>query len=213
MNKKLILPLFLLFPAITQCMEKEIVFKPKTMQDIRDERSEIYKEILEKEKLYQLSLEYKKNNPFDTYDIYTDQIFFQRYPLDSDDLSTPQLQDFRFKEYSFLSFAIIAVNRPIFTSEKDEWGQKYNLRHTKHPKPAPFKNKKATAQSLLKINIQPTSKDKYLALLTKYEKFGPSIIKKLLNLQHLLFLSKVDIPQEIIPLITLLMWDTEESLF
>src|ERR1700681_2208859 len=42
-TKSILLSLFLSLPTATQCMKKEIIFKPKIMQDIRNERDFIYK--------------------------------------------------------------------------------------------------------------------------------------------------------------------------
>jgi hypothetical protein len=207
----LLLPLLLL-PAATQCMEQIIIHKPKTIQDIRNERNKIYEKILTNERDKQLNSEYYDKH-FYNKDL-LDNIFFPNEsnpPKSKDELSL--FQRFYFKKLSCLSLSIIAIQRPKFVADYDIWGQQCNWHLIQNPKQAPFDVKKENIQSFLTTtDLKPTTKDKELALLEKWERCTPIIIKSYLNLQHSFFLSEMKIPQEIIPLITLLMWDTEESL-
>jgi hypothetical protein len=214
MNKKILflLPFFLLFPAATQCMEKEIVFIPKTMQEIRDERNEIYEKILIHEQNMQLNSKYRKNN----YLLHNDAMFivFQDKSLPYKDVPChrPYLQKLCFEKCSCLTLAIIAIERPKFVADYDKWGQMCNYNLMQNPKQAPFKEKKEAVQAFLKIELQPTSKDRYFALLTKCDEFVPTIIKKILLLRDILLLSEIEVPQEAIRDIPLLMFNAEESL-
>jgi hypothetical protein len=216
MNKKFLflLPLFLLLPAATQCMEKEIVIIPKTIQEIRDERDKFKKE-LDANKYFWwfstttcpnyffLSCTYRQDLHKETYrkrashlvplKNILDEKWFRIYNIDElPQLPADQIQilkEVRFPDtlYSCLGSATMAEN-------------------------VSYQDKKQFIQKLLGLHFTPTPGDKELALLTKYEEFGPSIIKIFLNLQNSLFLSEMDLPQEIIPLITLLMFETEKSL-
>lgn len=108
--------------------------------------------------------------------------------------------------------AIIAIKRPKFVADYDKWGQMHNYHLMQNPKQAPFKEKKEVVQRFLKIKPEPTSKDTYFALHTKYEEFGPTIIKKILLLKDILLVSEIEVPQEAICDIPLLMFNAEESL-
>lgn len=76
---------------------------------------------------------------------------------------------------------------------------------------APYIEKKEyIAQLRNNIGIEPTEGDYELALYAKYNEYGQSIIKKIGIFKEILFLS--DIPYEIIQYITLLIFETKESL-
>ena len=77
-NKNLfLLSFFSLLPTATQCMEpiKEIVVKPRTMQDIRNDRDAIYRILLNREKLQQLCPQHPINVPYGN--IFIGRVLFQ----------------------------------------------------------------------------------------------------------------------------------------
>jgi hypothetical protein len=200
-NKDLfLLPLFLLLPTATQCMEpiKEItVVKPKTMQEIRDDRDAIYKERLNLEKSQQL---YDKIMPR----YIVDHILFQ------DDLSkTEHLLLHRsykgpiiLNKYSYLGIAIIAIQRPQFFTIEDRYYRGYhNDCLIKNPKQIPFKEKKEYIQKLYDLGFGPTDADKDFDKLGAYEQ---AALSRLL-LQHSPVVSEIQLPQEIIDSIAIIM--------
>jgi hypothetical protein len=241
MNKILhLLPLFLLFPAATQCMEQEIVVKTKTMQQIKQEiknnRNTIYQERLQN---------------FALGDLPIDHILFQHlWPLSlgiykwgqtKEKTSFPEnydvtkvknaqemyLRDVNFTNhgYSFLGLATIAIRgKPI-----SDGGGCYKYREHKKVllregilNRIPFTKTKEHIQQLLAVGFEPTDKDKDAIFLATYKKCGPSIIKKILLLQNLfissrietpyqiiIYLSKIEMPKEIVDYILLLMFITE----
>ena len=132
---------------------------------------------------------------------------------------------FKIEGYSFLGLATIAIKNQELPKNKDSFNQPHliirdlwekdrlkvqALQH--NPIQVPFNQKKEHIQELLKLDFQLADKDKYFALLAKYEEYGPSIITKKMLLQYSQFLSEIELPQEIIDYISLLMFETEESL-
>jgi hypothetical protein len=195
-NKNLFLAsLFLLLPAAIQCMEKEIIFKPKTMQDIRNERDFIYNHTYHHEDPVNNVL-FQKNWPR-----FLNLLEYQQkiessptYIFDSlEDEDLSYYQKYTFQGYSLLGIATIALH--ILLEEN-----------------VSFKEQKEFIPKLLAFDFKRTEKDPYLALLAKYEEFGPCIIKKICTFQHAPILTEIKMPEEVIPLITLLMWNIEESL-
>jgi hypothetical protein len=208
-NKILLLLPLLLITAAAQCMEQAIISKPKTIQDIRTDRDEIYK---------------KRFNDAATVKGPLDYILFQsNWSLCLEQLKQVttfnyiELKDclrFREKEYSFLGLVTIAIKSEHMPDEHFMMKgiHNKNLLNKKNPEQPSFNEKKEHIRELLLLGFKPTAKDKYFALLATYEEHGPSIINKKLLLQNLPLLSEIEIPQEIMQYITQLMWETEESL-
>lgn len=180
-------------------MKKEIVFKPKTMQDIRDERDSIH-------------------NNFYHFDDPAMEVLFQRnwdrfskflekrqiieakpeYVYDSlEDEDMSWYQNYTSQGYSLLGITTIALRFKFLASSSPT---------------ASFKSKKKYISELLVFDFKTTNKDKYLSLLTKYEEFGPSIIKKKLLLPDILPVLETEALQEITKNILLLMFEMEDSL-
>jgi hypothetical protein len=186
-------------------MEKEIVFKPKTMQDIKKDRDFIH--------------DYSYHNSDDA----MNNVFVQRnwpmflrvleivqtetkqeYVYDnsealSEDEDLAYYQKYTLNGYSLIGIATIAL-------------QTYPFSRAPSKKDVIFKEKKEFIPKLFAFGLNITEKDKYFALNTKYEEFGAIIIKKMLLLPDILLLSETDVPQEAIRDIPLLMFELEESL-
>jgi hypothetical protein len=213
---------------------KEIVAKPRTMQDIRDDRDAIYKkrsensislvddilfqeswpDCIETLKTVYASYYYEEEDaPDDDYDDYNGE----------NDKFFKQCIIFKEKGYSFLGLATIA-RKEIIPSNKPFYSRYFLLeenirlcdilnKKNENSTLVSFAEAKEHIKQLLALDFGPTEKDHYFMLLKKYEKFGPLIIQKTLILQNFLLLSKIEIPQEVIKDTTLLMWELEESLF
>ncbi len=195
--------LFLLFPTAMQCMkkEKEIILIPKTMQEIKDERDFIYNKSYYHEdpinniliqRNWQGFLNFLKHRQWMEAQLHYD------YDSLEDDPDLAWYQQYTSRGYSLAGIATIA----LYTFNPD-------LPFKQH---VSFSDKKEFILKLQAFDFQTTSKDKYLALRTKYDEFGPAIIKKMLLLQDMLLLSEIDVPQEAIHDIPLLMFEAEESL-
>lgn len=208
-----LLSLFSLSSVTTQCMEKETVVPPKTMQEIRDERTFIY----------------QKRLNFDAIATYPlDSILFQEHWSNNISLfkkephNTSSIlpnytwhKDFTEHGYSLIGITTIAIksgsNR--FEGTSTEGTRKKELLNKKDPIQVSFKEKKEHIRQFLTLGFIPNKKDTYFALLAKYEQYASLIIKNHLNLQHAPLVSEINIPEDIIRYISLLMFDTEESLF
>ena len=84
------------------------------------------------------------------------------------------------------------------------------LKSPKNPVSVSFLEKKECIQKFLNHGFIPTSLDKKYALLEKWERCVPTIIKKISLLLYSPFLSQA--PHELIHYISSLMFETEESL-
>lgn len=240
-SKKLFLPsifLLLLFPAATQCMEKEIV-QPPTMQEIRDDRNTIYEQRFSYQRsiCWPLDLALFQENWKDTldflengksmglntsHDVLKEQVQKLNYgdnKLIFEILHNPKFYAPPYSPYecSALGFATIAIKKerihsdtPILRGRRKEFFQNKQAQIQ-----ALFSEKKAYIKKLISFDIEPTPNDRELALLTTYEEFGAAIIAKKLLLQQYassLLLSEIHIPQDILNDILLLMFKTESLL-
>jgi hypothetical protein len=221
-NKNLLLLPLLLITA-TQCMEQSIVCKPKTIQDIRNDRNAIYRE-----RLYNRA----------TYISPLDDIFFQEHwsyhlttlkkaqtkePLSlnhNDDnfgliYNINWYKTFNFNNYSFLGLATIAIKSEREPTDNifSDGERNQKLLNKENPIQVPFEQKKEHIQKLFSFGFEPTSQDKYFASLEKWERCNALLmVKRMCSLLKSPLLSEMNVPQEIIKFITLLMWETEESL-
>ena len=237
----LLLSFFLLLPTVTQCMEpiKEIiVFTPKTMQDIRNDRDAIYSERFNLKKVeedWPLDLFLFQENWSDTLDFIEAG---KQDDLDTvgDDILEQQLQslysgnyenlfpilynpnfykNFNRQGYSCLGYTAMAIknekmigDNPIFRGERQQL-----FKNKQAQQQASFIEKKEVIQQLIiLLDIKPTVKDKKVALLALYETFGPCIIQKICIFKHFPLLTEINMPEEINTYIALLMFETEESL-
>jgi hypothetical protein len=218
-NKILLLLPLLLITAATQCMEQAIVTKPRTMQDIRNDRDEIYKERF-KNGFYDIPLDHVLFQFYwsDCLEELKKQIKPQSIPTDCIVCYTPYLKNcisFRKKEYSFLGLATIAIKSEYLPNESHKMTimRVKNLLNTENPEQVPFKQKKEHIQELFKLDFEPASQDKYFAILEKWERCNALLmIKRMCTLLKSPLLSEMNVPQEIIKFISLLMWEAEESL-
>jgi hypothetical protein len=213
MNNKILrlLPLFLLSTAVTQCMEQKIIIKPRTMQEIRDDRDAIINKRL---------TAYEKE--FSLFDCFFFQEFWTEFISKlrnlKDDPVTVRFKDYRHEtNYSVLGIATIAITitkKPALYQYLSHHRKKEcisNLRNKKIQKKPSFSEKKAFISILRKeFEFIPTPEDKKFALL-EYEGFILSIIEKMSIFQESPAL--IEIPRELIKHITLLILNTEESLF
>jgi hypothetical protein len=180
-------------------MKKEIVFKPKTMQDIRDERDSIHnKNYYHADPIMNVLFQCY----WDSFSKFLkERQIIEAKPeyiydsLEDEDMSW--YQNYTSQGYSFLGITTIALTfKPSVPLSRT----------------ASFKSKKKYISELLVFGFKTTNKDKYLSLLTKYEEFGPSIIKKKLLLPDILPVLETEALQEITKNILLLMFEMEESL-
>jgi hypothetical protein len=198
-----LLPLFLI-TAATQCMEQAVVTKPKTIQEIRNNRDYIYQRRAYKE------------SKFDTFIGGFDALFFQnQWESHLKQLREPwvwgskdRFNDYltyKRKGYSALGIVTIAIiNKPLMKEFFSICNRHILTKKNIH---VSFNEKKEHIQELLKIGFKPIEKDKEFALLEKCERCQKKLIFFLLPL-----LTEINVPQDIINYITLLMWETEESL-
>jgi hypothetical protein len=182
-------------------MKHMIVAQPKTIQEIRDDRYAIYKKSYLHEDLINNVLMQHNWSIFLSF-LENRQIMEAQLNYDYDslegDLDLSYYQKYTYKGYSLLGITTIAVHT-------------FKTSVSSNKKHVSFSDKKEFIPKLLAFDIEQTKKDKYLALLTKYEEFGPSIIKKMLLLQDILLSLKIELPQELHH-IPLLMFEMEESL-
>jgi hypothetical protein len=234
-----LLPLFLLLPTTTQCMEpiKEIiVVKSKTMQDIRNDRDTIYSERFNlKNEDWPLDFFLFQENWSDTLNFLEAGKQDDLDTKGDDDALEQQLQDLRggnyenlftvlynpnfYKNfnrqgYSCLGAAAMAIkNEKIIGDNPIFRGERQKLFKNKQAQQqASFIEKKEVIQQLISFNCKPTAKDKEVALLALYETFGPCIIQKICTFKHFPLLTEINMPEEINTYIALLMFETEESL-
>ncbi len=218
-NKKLLLLPLLLITIATQCMEQVIVCKPRTIQDIRNDRNEIYKKRFN-DGLYNIPLDHVLFQFYwsDCLEELKRHIKPQSIPTDCIVCYTPYLKNcisFRKKEYSFLGLATIAIKSEYLPNERHKMTimRVKNLLNTENPEQVPFKQKKEHIQELLALDFVSTIKDKEFATLEKWERCDALLmIKKMYFLLKSPLLSEMNVPQEIVQYIALLMWETEESL-
>ena len=203
MNSKtlFLISLFLAFSTATQCMKKEIILIPKTMQDIRDERDFIHNQSYHHEDPINNVLIYKNWYNFLKF-LENRQIIEAQPNYDYDSLEDePDLswyQNYTSKGYSLVGLTTIALHA-------------FDPSAIPSKKHVLFSAKKNYIPLLLISGFKKTEKDKYLALLTKDEEFGPVIIKKMLLLQEILLVLEIELPQEVRD-IPLAMFEAEESL-
>ncbi|HEX4069502.1 MAG TPA: hypothetical protein VHX42_05385, partial [Candidatus Babeliales bacterium] len=202
-NKKLLLfPLFLLLPVATQCMEQITVVKPKTMQEIREDRNAIY--------AWRTRKEMKRNSCYCGFDEY----FFQNYWTSSlNELTEYSCNDYKnfkkylkcnhegdpYEGYSALGIAAMAIKNK--KSLKQHYFKNTNSFNNKTNVEISFKEKKTYIKDLMDFGFQLTEKDKEVDMLNAYEQ---AIATKLF-LQRSQFLSKIELPQEIVDHIALIM--------
>jgi hypothetical protein len=192
------------------------IVKPKTIQELQTKRDEFKKKLDDNKEFwkfgvneywvgkqpidYFLSCTYRQDLHKKTYGDISDETNFnndsgvicfdgwnirclQKQP--SQTLET--LKKIRIKNYSALGSATMA--------EKVTFQEKQNF-----------------IQKLLTLGFVSTPEDKELALVEKWERCAPSIIKRICTFQHAPLLTEINMPKEIYPNIALLMFNTEESL-
>lgn len=224
------LSLFLLFPAATQCMKR----LPSEIQTIDIIQTK-------KQKTQQLSiakLQHRRNKLLDAlqfYNLKSNNPYLTKHC--AEDLLT-LIKGFHARNQTSSTVCCmvgaqawikicpyVLAQTPITHEQLEtsfhELPTKYSLAglltmpiKNCFPCPMTYQEKKERLSQFLRdFPDTATPKDQELALVEKWERCAPSIIKTYLNLQHSLFLSEINFPREVIPLITLLMWNTEESLF
>ncbi|HEX4068909.1 MAG TPA: hypothetical protein VHX42_02325 [Candidatus Babeliales bacterium] len=238
-NKQLfLLPLFLFVSTTIQCIitvgiqsiDQTTVAKPKTIQEIQNDRENIYKKrtrYLSEYPLAYFLLQCEWDNFFSK--LIDEE---KSYNFCACNLMLHKIKEK--KGYSFLGLTAIALNNHAIPH--NSFATSYNLEKIFHSKnQASFHAKKEYIQLLLpiaykmealcKVKITPTPEDKEFALLEKWERCAPLIIKKIHSFQHIPLLSEIQkerkeagqetalMQQNFIRYISLLMWKLEESLF
>ena len=206
-NKNLLLlSLFLFLPAATQCMKRPCSqitglddnSQQITIQNLKNEHDEL-KAILKKEAGHwkEIYLMIRGFYPIvkSSIWVYPGRRFYPSFLK-----SMPSLKPHIYKGYSALGAAMMASAR-----EKHDYMEKNDYQELN------FQEKKEFIKGLLACKYIPTEKDKKLAQLV-YEKHKSTTSKKRLLLQYSQFLSKMEIPQDIINLISLFILETEELL-
>lgn len=214
-NKNLfLLPLFLLFPAATQCMEQISIIKPRTMQDIRNDRDEIYQE--------RLNTSAYAVYPLDTILFqghWANQLAILKKEQQQDCLNTEiYTQCIMPQGHSLLGLATITIKSESFSDKdiKARGQRKKELLAKEKPEQVSFKEKKEHIQQLcLLFKFEPKEKDKELALLEQWERWQP-IIKNICHLRcaykdHINLIS--EIPYDVVKYIEELMLISEKPLF
>jgi hypothetical protein len=236
--QQLLISLFLL-PAITQCMEM-ITTEPIIIQNLRKERQKIHNAFdyirkCEDNSEYNHSLYGIPEKPFGTMlyrgsmrsagnpgSLFLSYIYFYNHELAS---AKPNPERFTLDYLKTnghvdvgLSLPLLKLcqrinTRSIFFTKLQPDILRYSALGIAAARPKLYlSEKKDMIQQLFELEFKPTPDDKELALLEKWERCAPLIIKKIHSFQHAPILSEMNVPQEIIPLIASLMWDTEESL-
>lgn len=128
---------------------------------------------------------YQENHEGTLFFCLSDNSFLERY------------KKFIMLDYSFLGLATICMSA------------------LQYPQEPSFLQKKEFIQELITLGFVPTQEDKKLAALEKRERCKPSI-QKISFFRYAYFASEIlpefSIPKELIDNISLLMWNTEESL-
>jgi hypothetical protein len=213
-KQQLLLSLFLLLPATTQCMEITntitITPQPKNIQELLNKGDQLVFDI---EKYYSAEL---INNHFITYRPNSRTTLQSPHGHIAGYLTYKQSKHAGFlsgctnktllsvykqyrhnNEYSFLGVATIAI-KDLTSNQK-----------------LSYLEKKDFTQKLRACGFKPTPHDKELALADQWERWQ-SIIKKICllrcaNNDHTIFLSQI--PLDVIQYISLFMLETEEALF
>jgi hypothetical protein len=191
-----LLSLFLLLPAVTQCMKRSfsqiigsddnsLQIKQITIQSLKEEYENL------RSQLNEIS---KGKRPYDKKEL--QHLMGCLYPniphhgncayfgYTTEGLKYLNVKDKRYQEYSLLGIAIMA--------------------HVSF--------QKSLIKKLLDAECIATEKDKNIALVEKLERCTPSIITRICTFKHFPLLTEIKMPKEINTYIALLMFETEESL-
>jgi hypothetical protein len=205
--QQLILPLFLLLPAVIQCMEEimeEItIAQPRTMQEIRIDRNSIY--------VWRLRKECKFNCYYGTLDELLFQSGWKSYYNDLDiaqDREPNRFQEcleYEHEGYSALGLVVMAIKNITLIKKKTlcEYEELRNNIRSLIKKPhihVSFNEKKKYIKKLSFLGIIPNDKDKEMDKLNAWEQ---AALAKLF-LSHSQLLKNIQLPQDVINYISLL---------
>ncbi len=217
MNNKILLSLslFLVFPAATHCMEKEIVLKPKTMQEIKNECVK-FEITLHNNYLFWWWGTTDCPNSFFLDCTYRQEFHKETYRERASHCQNLQtiLDENFFRSYNIKNLSKLPADQlKILKKIRSDEDALYScLGSATMAQNVSFQEIKEFIQKLLNLGFAPTPNDKELAFFRKYQEFGPAIIKKMLLLQDILLTLDTDIRQAFIKYIPLLMFEIEESL-
>jgi hypothetical protein len=222
-NKKLLLSsLFLSLPVVTQCMEgnnsKLIIPQQKiSIHGLQEKRNEFKKKLDNNKEFWKFGLSGTGGFgqvPDDYFLSCTYHQDFHKKTYGEISNETKFYQDYNVRCFSWYNIrGLQYIGDQYLRMVKKVRINNYSaLGSATMAEKVTFQEKQEFIQKLLALGFNPTPEDKELAIVEQWERCDALLIIKTCILLKSPLLLEMSVPQEIMQYISLLMWETEESL-